>query len=117
MAQEVIAMMIMIVRILFIVVGYIVVFPLYVYAQDMSSELAIGRSLLTDNKCNGSCHQNIVRGDDPLKIYTRSIRKVNSSDELKRQVDLCVSFLNAPIFPEDVALIVKALDHDAYHFD
>jgi hypothetical protein len=109
--------MMIIMRILFIIVAYIVAHPVYIYAQDMSSPLAMGRSLLIDNNCNSSCHQKIVRGEDPITLYTRSIRKVNSSEELRRQVDLCISFLNAPVFPEDVALIVKALDHDAYHFE
>jgi hypothetical protein len=91
--------------------------PVYCFAQQASADVQMGRGLLADNQCNGSCHQKIVKDENVLTLYTRSFRKVNSPDELHRQVELCISFLNAPVFPEDAALIVKALDHDAYHFE
>lgn len=88
-----------------------------VFAQDRSQNVQLGQDLIKDNDCNGACHRKAVSGADPMTLYTRPIRKVNSVDELKRQVKLCISFLNAPIFPEDIDSIVTVLDHDAYHFD
>lgn len=86
-------------------------------AGDVSSSVVMGRDILKENDCNGACHQKVMKGADPVTLYTRSIRKVNSPEELKRQVDMCISVLNAPIFPEDATHVVTALDHDAYHFD
>ena len=85
--------------------------------QEGASNIATGREIIRENDCNGACHQKVVKGANPLTLYTRTIRKVNSSEELRRQVEMCVSLLNAPIFPEDVAHVVRALDHDAYNFD
>jgi hypothetical protein len=86
-------------------------------AQSAEGDAALGRVIIKENECNGACHQKAVKGADPVTLYTRTIRKVNSPEELRRQVDLCISFLNAPIFPEDAAHVVTALDRDAYHFD
>ena len=86
-------------------------------AQDVKSQIQFGREIIKENDCNGACHQKAVKGANPVTLYTRSIRKVNSIEELKRQVEMCISVLNAPIFPEDAAHVVTALDHDAYHFD
>lgn len=88
-----------------------------VQAQEAHADVQLGRDIIKENECNGACHQKVVKGADPVTLYTRSIRKVNSPEELKRQVDMCISFLNAPIFPEDAAHVVTALDRDAYHFD
>lgn len=79
--------------------------------------VVIGREIMKENGCNGACHGKIVKGGDPFTLYTREIRRVNSLEELRRQVELCVSSLGLPIFPEDVDHVVTALDHDAYHFD
>lgn len=87
------------------------------HGQDVEPNIATGREIIRENDCNGACHQKVVKGADSLTLYTRTIRKVNSSEELKRQVEMCVSLLNAPIFPEDIAHVVRALDHDAYHLD
>lgn len=91
--------------------------PVAAGESEASADVVAGRAILEENGCNGACHQARVKGADPLTLYTRSIRKVNSREELKRQVEMCVSALNAPIFPEDIDHVVSALDHDAYHFD
>lgn len=83
----------------------------------LDPSVVAGREILAENGCNGACHQSRVKGGDPMTLYTRTTRRVNSTEELKRQVEMCISLLNAQIFPEDVDKVVTALDHDAYHFD
>lgn len=85
--------------------------------KPVPAELVAGRRLLAENNCNGSCHEAKVRSADPLAIYTRSTRRVNSREELKKQVEMCVSRLASPIFPDEIDSVVTALDHDGYHFD
>lgn len=84
---------------------------------DATANVVIGREIMKENGCNGACHGKLVPGAEPFTLYTRAIRRVNSLEELRRQVELCVSSLNLQIFPEDVDHVVTALDHDAYHFD
>jgi hypothetical protein len=84
---------------------------------DAPANVVIGREIMKENGCNGACHAKVVGGGDPFTLYTRSIRRVNSLEELRRQVESCVSSLSLPIFPDDVSHVVTALDHDAYHFD
>ncbi len=84
---------------------------------DAPADVVMGREIMKENGCNGACHGKVVKGGEPFTLYTRAIRRVNSLEELRRQVELCVSSLTLPIFPEDVDHVVTALDHDAYHFD
>ena len=84
---------------------------------DAPASVVVGREIMKEHGCNGACHGKLVAGAEPFTLYTRTIRHVNSIEELRRQVELCVSRLNLPIFPEDVEHVVTALDHDAYHFD
>lgn len=84
---------------------------------DAPANVVIGREIMKENGCNGACHGKLVPGAEPFTLYTRAIRRVNSLEELRRQVEFCVSSLNLQIFPEDVDHVVTALDHDAYHFD
>ena len=88
-------------------------------AEDASAltSIELGRQLLTENGCNGSCHSAHMNGSGSTTIYTRTTRRVNSHEELRHQVQVCVSKLNAQIFPEDVDSLVTALDHDFYRFE
>lgn len=81
------------------------------------ASVAEGRRLLAENRCDGACHRARSDDDDPLSLYRRPDRKVQSRDELRRQVDFCVSRLGSMIFPEEIGSVVDALDHDHYHFD
>jgi hypothetical protein len=85
--------------------------------QTVADTVASGRRLLAENGCNGACHQARVGGRDPSTLYTQVTRRVNSREELRQQVDVCVSRLNAMIFPDDIEAVVSALDHDGYHFE
>lgn len=76
-----------------------------------------GRKLLAENNCNGDCHRVRLGNADPMTLYSRLTRRVNSREELRQQVELCVSRLNSLIFPEDLESVVTALDHDGYRFD
>ncbi len=81
------------------------------------ASIAEGRRLLAENHCDGSCHRARSDDDDPLSLYRREGRKVQSREELHRQVSFCVSRLGSMIFPEEIGSVVDALDHDHYHFD
>lgn len=93
--------------------------PLSAVAGEHSTthEVETGRRLLAENGCDGSCHRSHAPDDDPVSLYTRATRKVQSRAELRRQVEFCVSQLNSMIFPEDIGSVVAALDHDHYHFE
>lgn len=82
-----------------------------------SPSIELGRRLLAENGCNGACHLARVTDGDPTSLYTRSTRRVNGREELRLQVEVCVSRLNVMIFPEDIESLVGALDDDFYHFD
>lgn len=86
---------------------------------DESGPLAVeaGRRLLAENNCNGACHRIRSEDDDPLSFYRRPGRKVQSREELHKQVELCVSRLGSMIFAEEIGSVVSALDRDHYHFD
>lgn len=85
--------------------------------RAVGGDVETGRRLLAENGCDGSCHRNHSPDDDPIDLYTRSTRKVQSRAELRRQVEFCVSQLNSMIFPEDIGSVAAALDHDHYHFE
>jgi hypothetical protein len=82
-----------------------------------SPSIELGRRLLAENGCNGACHLARVTDGNPASLYTRSTRRVNAREELRRQVEVCVSRLNVMVFPEDIESLVGALDDDFYHFD
>ncbi|WP_407048884.1 hypothetical protein [Methyloraptor flagellatus] len=82
-----------------------------------SPSIELGRRLLAENGCNGACHLARVTDGNPMSLYTRSTRRVNAREELRRQVEVCVSRLNVMVFPEDIESVVGALDDDFYHFD
>ena len=75
-----------------------------------------GRQLILDNGCNGPCHARRLRGGDPGELFTRTIRQVNSREELRRKVEACVSQLATMIFPDDIDDVIEALDADFYRF-
>jgi len=85
--------------------------------HTLTREVETGRRLLAENGCDGSCHRSHSPDDDPIGLYTRATRKVQSRAELRRQVEFCVSQLNSMIFPEDIGSVAAALDHDHYHFE
>jgi len=76
----------------------------------------LGRKLIAENGCNGSCHQAKAPGGDPAKLYTRPDAKVKSLDGLKRQVERCVAMVGAQIMPDEIDPVVAALNHDYYKF-
>ena len=76
-----------------------------------------GRRLLAENGCDGACHAARVDGADPITLYTRPNRRVQSREDLHKQVESCVSHLGSMIFPEEIDAVAAALDHDHYHFD
>jgi hypothetical protein len=78
--------------------------------------VALGRKLMAENGCNGSCHQAKAPGGDPAKLYTRADAKVKSLDGLKRQVERCVAMVGAQIMPDETDSVVAALNHDYYKF-
>jgi hypothetical protein len=80
------------------------------------SQAALGRKLLADNGCNGSCHQRHAPGGVAVNIYTRPNRKVTSLAQLRRQVEGCVANANAMISPDGIGAIVAALNEDYYKF-
>ena len=82
-----------------------------------SAVIDVGRSLLQENGCNGACHSGRVNGADPSVLYTRTTRMVNSREELRHQVEVCVSRLSSQIFPEDIESVAAALDHDFYQLE
>lgn len=85
--------------------------------ESVPASVVEGRRLLGENNCDGACHRGRSDDDDPLSLYRRADRKVQSREELHRQVGFCVSRLGSMIFPEEIGSVVDALDHDHYHFD
>ena len=87
-------------------------------AEDVFSgaKLDVGRRLIAENACNGSCHQSYTDDNDPISLYTRQNRKVRSAKALVAQVERCVNRLNASIFPEEANDIAAVLNHDYYKF-
>ena len=75
-----------------------------------------GRALLSENSCNGACHQSYAEDNDPLTLYTRADRKVRNRSQLDAQVHQCVARLGAMVFPEDTQSLSDALDADYYRF-
>ncbi len=80
------------------------------------ANIAAGRALLAENKCNGSCHQSYTDDNDPLSLYTRANRKVKDAKGLLAQVQRCLLRLNAGVFPEDAKDIASVLNLDFYKF-
>lgn len=76
-----------------------------------------GRRLLAENQCDGACHRARANDADPTAIYRRAGRRVQSREELDRQVAFCVSRLGSMIFSEEIGSVAAALDHDHYRFD
>ncbi len=79
-------------------------------------ETALGRRLLSENGCNGACHQKHSPDGNALTLYTRPDHKVKDFSGLQRQVARCVSNLDTPIAPDEIDAIVTALNHDYYKF-
>ena len=75
-----------------------------------------GRRLLAENNCNGGCHKSHAEDNDPLTLYARPNRRVKDLAGLRAQVDRCVANLGLPVFPEESAAMVAALDFDFYKF-
>jgi hypothetical protein len=92
----------------------VLVLLLWTGAARAEDELALGRRLLAENRCNGACHQSHAADNDPLSLYTRENRKVNDRDALRQMVSKCVSSLGSMIFPEEIDAVVAALDQDFY---
>lgn len=78
--------------------------------------VTLGRRLLSENDCNGACHQKHSPDGNALTLYTRPDRKVKDLPGLRRQVSRCVSMLNALIAPDEIEAVVAALNHDFYKF-
>ncbi|MGO9392350.1 hypothetical protein [Rhodoblastus sp.] len=78
--------------------------------------IALGRSLLAENDCNGACHQKHSPDGNALTLYTRPNPKVKDLAGLRKQVERCVASLNAPIAPDEIGALVAALNHDYYMF-
>lgn len=78
--------------------------------------VAFGRRLLAENDCNGACHQKHAPDGVALNLYTRANAKVKDLPGLHKQVERCVSMLNAPIAPDEIDAVVAALNHDFYKF-
>jgi hypothetical protein len=78
--------------------------------------IALGRKLLAENQCNGACHQAKAPEGDPLRLYTRPNAKVKDLPGLRRQVERCVAGVGAQIAPDEIDLVVEALNHDFYKF-
>lgn len=86
------------------------------FDADRARMIEQGRALLQENRCNGSCHQGLTEDNDALSLYTRADRKARTLSQLERSVKMCVDASSAAVFPEDIALIVLALEHDHYKF-
>ena len=78
--------------------------------------VATGRRLLTENDCNGACHQKRAPNGDAASLYTRQDAKVKDLPALRKQVARCVASVGAQIMPDEFAAVVAALDHDYYKF-
>lgn len=78
--------------------------------------VALGRRLLAENDCNGACHQKHAPDGVALNLYTRPNPKVKDLPGLRKQVERCVSSLNAPVAPDEINAIVAALNQDYYKF-
>jgi hypothetical protein len=76
--------------------------------------VALGRRLLTESDCNGACHQKHSPDGVAISLYTRPNAKVKDLPGLRRQVERCVSNLNAPIAPDEIDAVVAALNQDYY---
>ncbi len=80
------------------------------------AQVALGRKLLADNDCNGSCHQKRAPDGNALSLFTRPNRKVTNLAQLQRQVESCVANTNAMISPDEIGAVVAALNQDYYKF-
>jgi hypothetical protein len=78
--------------------------------------LATGRRLMTENDCNGACHQKHAPNGDAASLYTRPNAKVKNLPALRKQVQRCVASVGAQIMPDEIDAVVAALNHDYYKF-
>ncbi len=78
--------------------------------------VAAGRRLLTENDCNGACHQKRAPNGDAASLYTREDAKVTDLPALRKQVEHCVASVGAQIMPDEIDAVVAALNHDYYKF-
>lgn len=85
------------------------------YASE-DETVALGRRLLTENDCNGACHQKRSPNGDPIGLYIRPNAKVMHLLGLRKQVERCVSNLNTPVTATEIDAIVAELNHDYYRF-
>ncbi len=78
--------------------------------------VASGRRLMTQNGCNGACHQKHAPNGDAASLYTRENAKVKTLAALHKQVEHCVASVRAQIAPDEIDAVVAALNHDYYKF-
>jgi len=98
----------------FLVLAMLLAFTPALAGEDEA--IVRGRELMTQNQCNGACHQAKAPEGDPAKLYTRANAKVKSLDGLKRQVERCVAMVGAHVAPDEIDSVVAALNADYYKF-
>lgn len=69
---------------------------------------------LADKSCN-TCHVSLMGGDGS-KMYTRSERKVKSTQQLAARIRACNANTGAGWFPEDEEHVAAYLNATYYHF-
>jgi hypothetical protein len=87
-----------------------------VNANDIfkKADLSLGKKLV-DKNCI-SCHASSFGGDGS-EIYTRELRKVNTSSALLTQVRNCSTMLDLKWFEEDEINAAGYLNKTYYHFN
>lgn len=76
------------------------------------ADLRNGRALYASNRC-AACHEEKTRMSNEA-FYSRSDLKVRTIFDLKRQVSLCSTQLNLPLFPDDERDIAAYLNAAFY---
>ncbi len=92
---------------------FLKLFPLLVAlsasATDISNRILIDGEVLYTEECQ-RCHDNSLV---PINDNT----SMQSLNDIREQISLCVGVLNIPWFPEDEEDVALYLNHDFFHFE
>ncbi len=89
------------------------IFPVFitlgVSANDIDKRILIDGEVLYTEECQ-RCHDNSL-----VPIHDNT--SMESLNDVREQISLCVGVLEIPWFPEDEEDVARYLNHDFFHFE
>ena len=93
--------------------NFLRIFPLFIMlgvsANDIDKRILIDGEVLYTEECH-RCHDNSL-----VPIHDNT--SMESLNDVREQISLCVGVLEIPWFPEDEEDVARYLNHDFFHFE